>query len=455
MMENQTDLLDRHRDFFAARSTRDVGFRITVLKRLKQAVVHHTDVLNEALWKDLHKSPAESYITEISLVLGEIDFCIKHLKRWTKAQGVPTPLAFFPSKSRIVYEPYGIVLVVAPWNYPFQLLFNPLIGAIAAGNCVVLKPSPLAQHVAGVVRRIIASVFDECHVSVFTGEGEELNRLLEERFDYIFFTGSPVTGREVMKKAACHLTPVTLELGGKCPCIVGKDANVEIAARRIIWGKLLNAGQTCIAPDYLWVHRDRKKELVERMSYYIEAFYGLDPKQSANYPRMINERAVERLIGLIGSSGKILTGGEVDIKEKYVSPTLIDEPDKESLLMQEEIFGPVLPILVYDLIDDVIQDINGRNKPLALYYFGGHQEADRVLKHTSSGGACVNDVILHIANRRLPFGGVGESGIGKYHGYDSFKLFSNVRAIVTSSIWIDVALKYPPYKKWNLLKKIL
>lgn len=455
MMENQMDLLKRHRDFFAARSTRDVGFRIKVLKRLRQAIVDHTDALNNALWSDLHKSPAESYITEISLVLGEIDYHIKHLKHWAKAWKVPTPLAFFPSKSRIIYEPYGIVLIIAPWNYPFQLLFNPLVGAIAAGNCVVLKPSPLASHVAKVACRIVASVFDECHVSVFAGEGEELNRLLEERFDYIFFTGGPGTGREVMEKAARNLTPVTLELGGKCPCIVGKEANVDIAARRIVWGKLLNAGQTCIAPDYLWVHRDRKAELIGRMKHYITAFYGTDPKQSADYPRIISERAVERLIGLIGSSGSVLTGGDVDVKEKYVSPTLVDEPDKDSLLMQEEIFGPVLPVLVYDRVEDVTRDVNSRNKPLALYYFGDRGEGEMVLQHTSSGGACINDVVLHIANRRLPFGGVGESGMGKYHGYDSFKLFSNARAVVISSTWIDMALKYPPYKKWNLLKRVM
>lgn len=443
------------REFFDKGTTRDVICRIRRLKALRQVIVERMEEINAALWSDLRKSGGEAYLTEIGMVLGEIDYHVKHLKRWVKPRRLTTPLAFWPSKSRVVYEPYGVVLIIAPWNYPFQLLLEPLIGAISAGNCVVLKPSPFAPATTGVIKKIIAAVFEPDYVSVFDGEGEMVEQLLKERFDYIFFTGGPRFGRHVMEMAAIYLTPVTLELGGKSPCIVGRGADVEIAARRTAWGKFINAGQTCVAPDYVFVHEDQRAEFIEALRSVVKRFYGDNPRESPDYPRIVHREGTERLVRLMRSSGQVVVGGEVNVEEKYIAPTVLVDVETDSPIMREEIFGPILPVLTYREMDDVIRFVNKREKPLALYYFGSKREAREVLNRISSGGACVNDTIVHLANPRLPFGGVGMSGIGKYHGKASFELFSNLRSVVKSFTFFDNHFRYAPYKHLNLLKKFM
>jgi len=412
--------------------------------------------IENALKNDLGKSPEESYLTEIQILLDEIHYQVSHLKRWSKPKLVKSGLALFPSKSQIVLEPYGLVLIIAPWNYPFQLLLNPLIGAIAAGNCAVVKPSNQALHTAVVSEKIIQSVFDRDYVRVVRGDRAELDWLLDYQFDYLFFTGSPATGRHIMQKAARNLCPVTLELGGKSPCIVSSSANIELAAKRIAFGKFINAGQTCVAPDYILVQKECKQALIDGLKQAINSFFGTNCQSSPHYGRILSDRFFNRLISLMNTSGgTIVAGGETDRSQRYIAPTLIEQPSLDSMLMQEEIFGPLLPILEYTTLDEAIAFVNAHNKPLALYYFGDKKEGDYVLSHTSSGGSCINDTILHVANKYLPFGGVGESGMGKYHGKCSFDLFSHHRAVVSSSGWFDLAAKYPPYKHIGVLKKIL
>ena len=416
-MEKAIDeIITLQRKFFADGATRATAFRLDALTELRKAVRERTDALSEALREDLNKSAGESYLTEIGLVMQELECHIRHLKRWSRSRRVSTPLTLWPSRSRIRPEPLGVALIVAPWNYPVQLLLCPLVGAISAGNCVLLKSSPLVPHVEAALRDLIAETFGPEYVAFVEGGGDVLDELLKRRFDSIFFTGGSKYGRVVMEAAAKNLTPVTLELGGKSPCIVGRSANIRLAARRIMWGKLLAAGQTCVAPDYLLVHRDLKEGLCREMKHAVGEFFGDYPLRSPAYPRIVSERATARLAGMIGASGRVLWGGEFDVRQRYVAPTLIDDPDDDSPAMTEEIFGPLLPVKTFRHIDEAIGYVNRRDKPLALYYFGDRREAERVLDRTSSGGACVNDTIVHLANGRLPFGGVGESGFGKYHG---------------------------------------
>ena len=455
MSEDMESLLRGHRRYFAEGRTRDVRFRAEALRRLRKALRDHTDALCEALRLDLHKSASESYLTEIGIVLQEIARHLRRLKRWTAGRRVPSPLTILPSGSRIVPEPLGVVLIVAPWNYPVQLLLNPLVGALSAGNCAVLKSSPLVPHTEALQKRLIGEVFPPGYVSFLEGGPEVVEEVLKQRFVSIFFTGGSAFGQTVMRAAAEHLTPLTLELGGKSPCIVGRDADIPLAARRIVWGKLLNAGQTCVAPDYLFVHADRKRQLCVEMERAVRRFFGDDPRLSDDYPRIVSVQAAERLQRMMHGSGKILFGGTCDPQQRYVAPTLIDEPDDDSPVMRQEIFGPLLPVKGFHDIETVIRYVNERDKPLALYYFGGRREADRVLRSTSSGGACVNDTVVQLANGRLPFGGVGRSGIGKYHGRFSFELFSNLRAVVRSPRWIDIPLRYAPYRSIRLFKKFL
>lgn len=443
------------RQFYRKGITRDVSWRLAKLKELKKSILSRVGDINRALWEDLRKSEGEAYLTEVSMVVGEIDHHVKHLKRWVRGRRVAMPLPFLPSRGRIMYEPYGVVLVISPWNYPFQLLLEPLVGALAAGNCVVLKPSPHAPATAKVIGEIVSAVFEPGHVRVFEGDGQMVNRLLNERFDYIFFTGGARFGREVMEAASRYLTPVTLELGGKSPCIVDRGANIEIAARRIAWGKYLNAGQTCVAPDYVLVPAELETTFVVAVKRAIQRFYGENPADSPDYTRIIHRAAAERLARLMLSSGQIVVGGEVDIEGKYIAPTVMTGVEPDSPLMQEEIFGPVLPVLVYRELDEAIAFVNAREKPLALYYFGTSKTAKKVLKTTTSGGVCVNDTVIHLANPRLPFGGVGMSGIGKYHGKASFELFSNLKSVVISSSFIDNHFRYAPYKHLNLIKKFM
>ena len=455
-MEDSISILSKQKKFFRNGQTKNYKFRIDALKRLKSAILEHEKELVKALWQDLRKSEFESYETEIGFVLTEINYAVRCLKRWMKPTSCSTPLYLFPSRSRIITEPYGVVLVISPWNYPFQLLFAPLVGVIAAGNCAILKPSPLTPATTTVMNRIINSAFPDNYIALVDADNSETDKLLQQHFDYIFFTGGVNYGRHVMKAAAEHLTPVTLELGGKSPCIVDKDADIAIAAKRIVWGKFLNCGQTCVAPDYLLVHRDVKAVLMSKIKEEITKQYGTDPKRSPDYPRIINSQHFERLISLI-SGEDIIIGGDNDPEELYIAPTVLDNVKSSSKIMQEEIFGPLLPVMEYSKLEEAIEYINSKDKPLALYCFTNDKRISRkILAETSSGGACINDTTIHPVNSKIPFGGVGQSGMGMYHGYYSYKTFSHTRSVMISGTKLNINTKYAPYgKKLNLLKKVM
>ncbi|AQY21875.1 aldehyde dehydrogenase [Riemerella anatipestifer] len=447
-------LVQKQKAFFATQQTKAIDFRLKQLSLLKQAILKYQPEIEEALWKDLHKSKEEVYLTEISIVLSEINYHLKKIKSWARPKRVWSPISVLPASSRIIYEPLGVALIISPWNYPFQLLINPLVGAISSGCCALLKASPDAPNLANVVEKMLTEYFPLDYIALVKGGRETNTYLLEERFDFIFFTGSPSLGKVVMKAAAENLTPIVLELGGKSPCIVDKDANLNLAAKRIAWGKLINAGQTCIAPDYLWVHRSVKKELLEKIAYHIKEMYGSDVKSSLFYPRIVNDKSVERLSKFL-NEGNIYLGGEVDSSQKYIAPTIINNVEPHFAIMQEEIFGPLLPVITFDHIDEPISYINQHEKPLALYYFGKTKTAKEVISKTSSGGGCINDTLMHIANHHLPFGGVGNSGMGKYHGKYSFLAFSNERAIVKTPTFLDLPFKYVPFKFFEWVKKMI
>lgn len=441
-----TQTLTRLRAYFDAGKTRDVDFRIAQLKNLKEGIRKYEPEIMASLYDDLHKPLFESYASEIGILYTEIDHVIRHLRSWASSRRVATPLIHFLSRSRIYHEPYGVVLIISPWNYPFLLAVTPLIGAMAAGNCVLIKPSELSSSTSQTIANMIGECFESDYVTVFQGEAEATKKLLEEKFDYIFFTGSTAVGRSIMTAATRHLTPVTLELGGKSPCIVHEDAGLKYGVKRIAWGKFLNAGQTCIAPDYVLIHRKIKDDFVEKMIRTIFSFYGEDPMKSPDYGRIVNERHFNRLVNLM-KSGRILYGGKFLSKNLYISPTIIDQVSPDEPLMQEEIFGPLLPVIEYSDIDEAIAFINQRPQPLALYCFSEHKEIqDKVLRETSSGGGCINDTISHIGSQALPFGGVGESGMGAYHGKTSFDTFSHQRGILFRSNLVDIPLRYPPYR---------
>lgn len=427
-------------------ATRDLSIRISQLNKLKEAIIKHETDIYSALKDDLGKSTLEAFNTEVGLLINEIDYMISNLGKLTKRRRVKTPLMFFGGSSYIVPEPYGTVLIIGPWNYPFMLVMSPLIGAIAAGNCVVIKPSELAPNISKVISTIINNNFSKEFVCSIEGGIEVSNHLLAQKFDYIFFTGSKNVGKVVMEAAAKNLTPVTLELGGKSPCIVDCDTNLKTAARRIAWGKFLNSGQTCVAPDYLFVHKKIKDELVREIIASIKEFYGENLFDSEFYSKVINERHFDRLLSLV-NDGNILFGGESRRESLKIGPTLIDSLSEDSKIMQDEIFGPLLPILEFDNICEVIDFVNNRPKPLALYIFSNSKKnIKRVLGETSSGGACINDTINHITTPYLPFGGVGESGMGSYHGRHTFETFSHKKSVLNSQILIDMKVKYPPYK---------
>lgn len=458
MIETSESTIDQYliaqRTFFDSQQTKSKSFRLQQLKNLENTILEYEDKITEALWKDLHKSPEEAYLTEISIVLNEIKYHRRNLKQWMKPKRVPTPLHLQPSKSSVHYEPLGISLIVSPWNYPFQLLINPLVGAISAGCCAILKPSPHTPNLAKVVEKMIAECFVSDFVTVVQGGKETNTILLQKKFDFIFFTGSPKLGSIVMKAASKHLTPLILELGGKSPCIIDANSHVEIAAKRIVWGKFLNAGQTCIAPDYLMVHESVKTELFNHMVKYIKQFYGEYPEKSQHYGRIVHEEAMNRFLELLDGE-KILYGGKFNKEERYIEPTIIELQSINTKIMQEEIFGPLLPFFTFSNVQEAINYINSNEKPLALYYFGKNNEAQKVLQSTSSGGICINNTLLHIANHHLPFGGVGNSGMGKYHGKESFIAFSNRRAVLQSPTWIDLPFQYPPFKYFKWIKKII
>ena len=439
---------------FRSGATLPEKFRRTMLRRFDAALVNWEKRLCEALWQDLHKSYEEAMLTELSIVRGEIRQHLRHVRAWMRPESRPTPLKLLPSKSRILAEPLGQALIVAPWNYPVQLLLNPLVGAISAGCTAMLKPSPYTPTVARTIEAMIREIFDEEYVAVVQGNREVNRKLFELRWDVIFFTGSPDLGRQVMEAAARHLTPVVLELGGKSPCIVDRGADIDVAARRIAWGKTLNAGQTCIAPDYLLIHHSLQEPFVKAYKEALQRLHGDDARQSPYYVRLVNDRAFERVAGYI-SQGKVLVGGRTDAAERYIEPTLLAEVDPTAPVMQEEIFGPVLPMRTFERIDEAVEFVTGREKPLALYYFGPEAAGREVLRRTSSGGACLNDTIMHIANDQLPFGGVGNSGMGHYHGRESFEAFSHRRAVVITPKRFDLPFRYPPYKGFRWVKKIL
>lgn len=448
-------IIEAQKVFFRRGETLDLDFRLQALRALKTAILKWEKCIAEALWLDLHKSYEEAYLTELSIVLGEIDNHLKHLKNWAAPKHVATPIKMMPSCSKIVAEPLGCSLIMAPWNYPVQLLLNPLVGAISAGCTAVLKPSPYVPHTSKVVEEMIKETFRPEYIGIVQGNREVNAALLEERYDLIFFTGSPQLGRTVMRAASENLTPVVLELGGKSPCIVDKDANIAMAARRIAWGKSLNAGQTCIAPDYLLVHEDVKERLVDDLKKEFTRLHGPNPKEAKHFVRIVNERAFDRLVGYI-ENANVVMGGEYDRSERYIAPTIIDHVDVSSPIMQEEIFGPIFPIVTFNSTEEAIKFVQDREKPLALYYFSeSKQNIHHVLKNTSSGGTCINDTIMHIANENLPFGGVGASGISAYHGKESFNVFSHHRAVVTTTTWMDLPFRYMPYTFFKWIKGLL
>ena len=453
--EKIIQIIDQQRAFFQTQSTKNIEKRIAELQRLKELILLNEKRIAEALFQDLHKSHEESSLTEIALVISEINYHIKHLKKWSRPQRVKGALFTFPGQGYIQYEPYGVVLIIAPWNYPFQLLLSPLVGAMAAGNCVILKPSPQSAHTSSLLAELFEGAFAKRYISVIEGDKQTNQALLAQRFDYIFFTGGINFGRYVAECAARYLTPITLELGGKSPCIVSEYADINLSARRIVWGKLLNAGQTCIAPDYLLVHKSKADQLIKTLKKYIIQQFDINPSKTEYYPHIISSEALQRLESLLDSGGEIIFGRGINRESLCMEPTIILNPDLNSRLMTEEIFGPIIPIITYDRISEAIQLINNREKPLALYYFGSKKEAWQVVASTSSGGMCINDTIMHIVNRHLPFGGVGQSGMGRYHGKKSFKTFSNPKSIYQGSTWMDMKMKYAPYKIPAFLKRFI
>ena len=437
-------ILKSQRAFFASGKTRDVPFRIESLKKLRAMIKNNEKQLMDALYTDLHKSPFESYASEIGLILHEIDYHIQHVRSWSKTQRKASPITIFPSKSYIRHEPYGVCFIMAPWNYPLGLLLTPLVGAISAGNCAVLKPANYTHTTALLLEKLIEETFPENYISIFTG-GRDVNaRLLAARYDYIFFTGGPVLGKIVAEAAARHFTPLTLELGGKSPCIVDEDANLRRAARRIVWGKCLNLGQTCIAPDHVYVHESVKDRFIDCIRDEVKAQFGDDPQQSPDLGRMITDSAFQRVSSYL-QGAKILLGGQIDAQDIYIAPTLLDIQEENMPVMQEEIFGPVLPVISFHDIDKLMDTISAKEKPLALYYFTSKKKkAARLLSTIDSGGVCINDVLIHFVNDKIPFGGVGQSGMGLYHGKFSFETFSRKRGMIISPKGYDIPVKFAP-----------
>ncbi|MDX2253976.1 MAG: aldehyde dehydrogenase [Pseudanabaenaceae cyanobacterium bins.39] len=458
----EIDLVDvqsaiaKQRHFFSTGKTKSQEFRITQLQKLAEVIQNNEQAIIDALFTDLRKPTTEALLSEVMATLNEIKYVLKHLKAWMKPQKVSTPLNLFPSSSYIYAEPLGVVLIIAPWNYPFALTLQPLVGAIAAGNCAILKPSEHTPHTSRVIAQIINNNFEPDLIRVIEGGIETNQALLAEKFDHIFFTGGTAIGKIVMKAAAQHLTPVTLELGGKSPCIIDSECDLDVTARRIVWGKFFNMGQTCVAPDYLLIQKSIKPLLVPKLIFYIKSFFGENPQQSPDLGRIVNERQFDRLVSLL-KDGKILIGGEHDRGDRYIAPTIIDQISPDAAIMSEEIFGPILPILEYDQIAEAIAYINSQPKPLALYLFSSNrQNQDKVIQETSYGGGCINDVIMQLGNPELPFGGVGDSGIGNYHGKASFDTFSHRKSILKKSFKLDLKLRYPPYKmSMDALKKFL
>ena len=450
-MENteMKKIIDRQRAFFHTGTTLDVSFRIAALKRLQYMIRRHEKEIEAALLLDLKKSSFESYMCETGLVLDEIHYMLRHIRSFAKEQDVRTPLAQFCSRSYRKPSPYGVTLIVSPWNYPILLTLDPLIDAIAAGNTVILKPSAYSPNTSKLIEKMIRECFSPEMVAVVTGGRAENTSLLEEHFDYIFFTGSQNVGREVMRKSSAHLTPVTLELGGKSPCIVDESADLKLAARRIVFGKYLNCGQTCVAPDYICCHSSVKDAFLAEVKKQISLQFGEQPLSSSNYGKIINEKHFHRISGLIDHD-KVIFGGHNDRNTLRIEPTVMDHVTYEDKVMQEEIFGPVMPVLTYNSLDELIGKINSMPHPLALYFFTRDKVAARkVTSQCQFGGGCINDTIIHLATSEMPFGGFGESGMGGYHGREGFRTFSHYKSIVDKKTWLDLPMRYQPYKRIN------
>lgn len=457
-METLKEKINKQREYFSTGETKDINFRIEKLKKLRDVLKSEEEKVFEALKKDLMKSSFESYVTEVAMVYDEINMHIKNIKKWSKKRRVKTSLVQFPAKSFIQLEPYGVVLIIGPFNYPFMLTMDPLIGAIAAGNTAVIKPSESASETSKILKEILEKVFDEkyvLHVNPERGK-EVVEELLKEKFDYIFFTGSATVGKIVMKAASQYLTPVTLELGGKSPCIIDKDCKVELAARRIVWGKLMNSGQTCVAPDYLYVHKNIEEEFIKKLEEEIKNQFGDNPLESKDYSKMVNAREFNRVLSYIDKE-KLVFGGNYNRKTFQIEPTILKNITWDDPVMEREIFGPIFPILTFENLDEVIRVVNSKDKPLALYYFSEDKnKIEKVLNSTSSGGVTINDTLVHVSSSYLPFGGVGNSGMGEYHGKYSFDLFSNKKGVMNRKTFLDLKIRYAPFQnKLTIVKKIM
>ncbi|MBK0006561.1 MULTISPECIES: aldehyde dehydrogenase [Priestia] len=449
-------MVSTQKQYFYAQQTKSINSRIQALNKLRDAVKQNEQRIMDALKQDLNKSEVEAYTSEIGILLEEIRFTLKHLAKWMKPKKVKTALTHVGSKGKIVPEPYGVALIIAPWNYPFQLALSPLVGAIAAGNTAIIKPSELTPSVSRVIQELLAEAFDPAFVTVIEGAVETTSLLLKQPLDYIFFTGSVNVGKIIMQEAGKQLIPVTLELGGKSPCIVHEDANLDLAAKRIMFGKGMNAGQTCVAPDYLLVHKKVKAQLVEKLREAIYQFYGSNPLESDRYGRIVSERHFTRLVEFL-KDGNATVGGGYNKSTLTIEPTVLSEVSWTSDVMQEEIFGPILPMIEYETLDEVIHKVQEKAKPLALYLFTESEDVQNVItERLSFGGGCINDTLMHIATPYLPFGGVGESGTGQYHGKDSFQTFSHFKSMLAQTTKFDFSFRYPSEKQnLKMIKKLL
>ncbi|EMJ5759162.1 aldehyde dehydrogenase [Clostridioides difficile] len=450
------ELVKMQRKYYNTGKTRNISFRIEQLKKLKLVVSQNEEKILLALKKDLNKSDFEGFMTEVGMFYSELNFAIKNIRKWSKIKRVKSSMVNFPSISKVVPQPYGVTLIMSPWNYPFQLALIPLVWSLAAGNCVILKPSEYSVSTSSVVKDIVEDTFSKEYVAVVQGSQEESEKLLLERFDYIFFTGSTNVGKIIMKSASEHLTPITLELGGKSPCIILKDANIDLTAKRLTWGKLINAGQTCVAPDYVLVHEDRKNELIEKIKYYTNKYFGDNPCNNEQFPKIINQRHFNRILSLIDKD-KIVYGGNYNKETLKIEPTIVDNVNWDDNIMKEEIFGPIFPILTYKDLDEVIQKIIQMPNPLALYIFTKNKYLEnKLLEMIPAGGCCINDTVTHIATNYLPFGGIGESGMGSYHGKAGFDTFTHYKSVL-KKLNLDVPIRYAPYdnKLIKVLKKIM
>ena len=441
------EIIRKQRNYFYTGATLNIDFRITALKKLQTSIQSHQEQINAALKSDLGKSSFESYMCESGLVLSEITYMLKHIRSLSREKTVHTPLAQFHSRSYRKPSPYGVTLIMSPWNYPFLLTFDPLVDAIATGNTAVLKPSAYSPATSNIICEIVRECFPEEYVAVVMGGRQENSCLLQEHFDYIFFTGSQAVGKEVMRHASEHLTPVTLELGGKSPCIVDKSANIKLAAKRIVFGKYLNCGQTCVAPDYIYCHREVKDTLLKQIQKQIRKQFGKSPLDNKNYGKIINEKHFNRIQNLIDPA-KVICGGNARPETLQIEPTVMDQVTFEDAVMQEEIFGPVMPVLTFDSIEEVIRKVNSMAHPLALYIFAQEKAiCEKVTSECGFGGGCINDVTIHLATSEMPFGGFGESGMGSYHGQKGFETFSHYKSIVDKKTWIDLPMRYQPYRR--------